>query len=346
MLFTLQNDAARIAITDYGARLVSVETPDRDGAFGHILLGFDDLAMYRSAGGSFGAVLGRYANRIAGAQFTLDGRHYALPADADGNILHGGPNGFGNQDWELETATDTQISLRRLSPAGEAGFPGNLTGRAVYRLEGNTLTLQLEAQTDAPTVVNLSSHPYFNLGDIACSDILDHEITVNADRYLPTDVLQIPTGELRSVGGSVFDFREPTTFGARIRLADPQLLIACGYDHCFVLNKNAEPGPQFAARAFAPGSGRVLEIATTQPGLQVYSGNNLTGAIAGRSPRRGPSAGSGDGIALRQSAGFAMEAQNFPNAPNQLNFPSPVLRPGETYRHIIAYRFTTVSQRG
>lgn len=330
MLFTLQNPYARIAVTDYGARLVSVETPDRDGVFGHILLGFDDLETYRTAGGSFGAVLGRYANRIAGARFSLDGQTVRLAADADGNILHGGAGGFGNQSWAVESSIPgVQITFRRLSPAGEEGFPGNLVARAAYRLEGQTLSLELTASTDAPTVVNLSSHPYFNLGDIARSDILDHEITLNADRYLPTDDRQIPTGARASVAGTVFDFRAGMPFGEKIRVNDPQLLIARGYDHCFVLNKTGEAGPQFAARAFAPGTGRAMEISTTQPGLQLYSGNNLTGAISARG-----------GISLRQSAGFAMEAQNFPNAPNQPNFPGAILRPGEQYHHIIAYTFT------
>jgi aldose 1-epimerase len=330
MLFTLQNPYARIAVTDYGARLVSVETPDRDGVFGHILLGFDDLETYRTAAGAFGAVLGRYANRIAGARFNLDGETVRLAADADGNILHGGAGGFGNQIWAVESSIEgAQITFRRLSPAGEEGFPGNLVARATYRLEGKTLSLELSASTDAPTIVNLSSHPYFNLGDIARSDILDHEITIDADTYLPTDARQIPTGELAHVAGSVFDFRAAMPFGARIRVGDPQLRIARGYDHCFVLNKTSQTGPQFAARAFAPGTGRVVEISTTQPGLQLYSGNNLTGAISGRG-----------GISLRQSAGFAMEAQNFPNAPNQPNFPSATLRPGEQYYHMIAYTFT------
>jgi aldose 1-epimerase len=331
MLFTLQNQFARISVTPYGARLVAVETPDRDGVFGHVLLGFDEVDTYRTAGGSFGAVLGRYANRIANAQFTLDDKSYELAPNDNGNILHGGAAGFGNQDWQIASSSHgivPQITFSRISLGGEEGFPGRLTAQASYRLEGEMLTLDLSATTDAPTIVNLSSHPYFNL-DGPASDILDHEITVNADHYLPTDVRQIPTGEISPVAGTVFDFRTPASFGQTIRLADPQLLIACGYDHCFVLNKGPQPGPQFAARAFAPRSGRVLEIFTTQPGLQVYSGNNLTGAIAGRG-----------GIALRQSSGFAMEAQNFPNAPNQPNFPNAVLRPGEAYRQTIAYKFS------
>jgi aldose 1-epimerase len=337
MLFTLQTSQARIAVTEYGARLVAIETPDRAGAFGHILLGFDDLAAYRTAGGAFGAVLGRYANRIADARFMLGGKTYLLAPNDSGNILHGGDRGFGNQQWQLESFSEAdppQITFSLVSAAGEEGFPGTLAARAAYRLEANNLTLELTATTDAPTVINLSSHPYFNLGDAARHDILDHEITIDADHYLPTDARQIPTGELRAVTGSVFDFRTPVILGERIRSNEPQLLLARGYDHCFVLNKTARPGPQFAARACSPRSGRVLEIYTTQPGLQFYSGNNLNGAIAGRG-----------GIALRQSAGFAMEAQNFPDAPNRPNFPSPVLFPGEEYRHTIMYKFTTLWPR-
>ena len=334
MPFTLRNRHARATIIEYGARLAAIETPDRHGRFGHVLLGFDDPALFRSAGGSFGAVLGRYANRIADARFTLDGVDWQLAPNDRGNILHGGEGGFGNQPWEVQSFSEgdaPEIRLGRVSRDGEEGFPGRLTVNAVYRLAGNALTLTLLARTDAPTVVNLSSHPYFNLGDMAEEDVLDHEITIAASHYLPTDARQIPTGERAPVTGSLFDFREPVRLGAGIRSADYQLLLARGYDHCFVLDKAPGNGPQFAARARSPRSGRILEIYTTQPGLQLYSGNNLTGGIAGRG-----------GIAFRQSSGFAMEAQNFPNAPNQPNFPNAVLRPGEEYRQSIIYTFSAV----
>ena len=332
MPFTLQSRHVRATIIEYGARLAALETPDRDGRFGHVLLGFDDPGLFRRTGGSFGAVLGRYANRIADARFTLNGETWQLAPNDRGNILHGGAGGFGNQPWEVLSFSEgdtPELSLGRISPDGEEGFPGRLKVHAVYRLAGNALTLELLARTDAPTVVNLSSHPYFHLGDMAEEDVLDHEITVAASHYLPTDARQIPTGELAPVSGSVFDFREPARFGARIRLADPQLLLGQGYDHCFVLDKTPGKGPQFAARAHSPRSGRMLEVYTTQPGLQLYSGNSLTGGIAGRG-----------GIAFRQSSGFAMEAQNFPDAPNQPNFPSAVLLPGEEYRQITVYKFS------
>jgi aldose 1-epimerase len=331
--FTLQNQDIRVCITRYGARMVSIETPDRAGALGHILLGFDDVAAYEHSGGSFGAVLGRYANRIANARFVLDGKNFQLKPNDGGNILHGGAGGFGNRFWELERCTQgdaPQLALALSSADGDQGFPGTIEARAVYRLEGASLYLDLSATADAPTVINLSSHPYFNLAGVDRYDILDHHITVNADSFLPTDAAQIPTGEMRPVAGTGFDFRQPKCIGQDIRNADPQLLIARGYDHCFVLNKSLHAEPQFAARAFDPQSGRVLELHTTQPGLQFYSGNSLNGSIAGRG-----------GVSYRQSSGFAFEAQNFPDAPNQPNFPTSVLRPGGRYEQTIIYKFLT-----
>ena len=333
MLFTLQTSQARVCITDFGARMVSVEVPDRSGALGHVLLGFDDLAVYPHAGGSFGAVLGRYANRIARAQFTLDGQSFQLNGNNNGNTLHGGIGGFGLLNWQVESATEgetPELALSLTSPDGDQGFPGTLRARAVYRLEGAALHLELSATTEAPTIVNLSSHPYFNLAGIAEHDILDHRITIDAEHFLPTDAAQIPTGEIRPVAGTVFDFRKPRKIGEDIRKADPQLLTARGYDHCFVLNKTPRAGPQFAARVLDPASGRVLEVHTTQPGLQFYSGNSLDGHVEGRG-----------GVTFRQSSGFALEAQNFPDAPNHPGFPNPVLRPGERYQQTIIYKFGT-----
>ncbi len=329
-LFSLQSAALRVGITDYGARMVSIETADRDGGFGHVLLGFDDVAAYDAAGGSFGAVLGRCANRIAGGRFTLDGHAYQLAVNDGGNTLHGGPCGFARNLWQVERAAGgaaPELALLLVSPDGDQGFPGTLTARAVYRLAGDTLTLELSATTDRPTIVNLSAHPYFNLAGVGSYDALDHEITIAASRFLPTDAVQIPTGALAPVAGTVFDFREPAKLGARIRAADPQLLIGHGYDHCFVLDDAA--AGRFAGRAYDPRSGRSIEVVTDEPGLQLYSGNSLNGATVGRG-----------GVAFRQSAGFAFEAQNFPDAINQPDFPSPVLRPGELYRRRISYRFT------
>lgn len=329
-LFTLRGDRLTVGITDYGARMVSIEAPDARGRFGHVLLGFDDVAAYEAAGGSFGAVLGRCANRIGGGRFTLDGKVHQLAVNDGGNTLHGGPRGFARALWRVEQVLDRavpEVTLVLVSPDGDQGFPGRLTARATYRLDGDTLRLELTATTDAPTIVNLSAHPYFNLGGPDMGDVLGHEITLNAARFLPTDAHQVPIGEAAPVAGGVFDFQMPAALGARIRVDDPQLLIGRGYDHCFMLDR----GAPVAARAYEPVSGRFVEVTTTQPGLQLYSGNSLDGSVVGRG-----------GLAFRQSAGFALEAQNFPDAINHPGFPSPVLRPGETYRQHIAYRFSAM----
>ncbi len=331
-LFSLQSDVLRVAITDYGARMVSIEAPDRHGHLGHVLLGFDDVAAYDAAGGSFGAVLGRCANRIAGGRFMLDGKAHQLAVNDGGNTLHGGPRGFARAMWQVERAVGgetPELALALVSPDGDQGFPGTLTARALYRLSANTLTLELSAVTDQPTIVNLSAHPYFNLGDVAAHDVLSHEIKIAASKFLPTDAGQIPTGAMAPVAATVFDFGVCTPLGARIRAADPQLLIGRGYDHCFVLDEPGNAALRFAASAYDPRSGRLLEVTTDEPGLQLYSGNSLNGTTVGR-----------DGIVFRQSAGLAFEAQNFPDAVNHPSFPSPVLRPGECYRRRIAYRFT------
>jgi aldose 1-epimerase len=322
-VFTLSNNKSRVRVTTYGARLVSIETPDRDGRMGHVLLGFDDVATYDDAGGSFGAFLGRYANRIANGRFSIDGTAYQLETNENGNTLHGGPVGFARTFWDAELEGEALV-LTHISPDGDQGFPGTLNTRAKYRLLDDGLRIDLSATTDRPTIINLSSHPYFNLTGVARHDTLGHQIQVRASHFLPTDERQIPTGEIAGVTGTPFDFRAPKPFGKDIRRAEPQLLIARGYDHCFVLDEGDGP----AATVHDPISGRCLEVFTNQPGLQVYSGNSLDGAVIGRG-----------GVAYRQSAGFALEAQNFPDAPNHANFPNAVLRPGETYRHMIAYRF-------
>jgi aldose 1-epimerase len=323
-LYTLDNGHLRVAITNFGARLVSIETVDRHGRLGHVLLGFEDVAAYASAGGSFGAFLGRYANRIAGGRFSIDGEMFQLAVNENGNTLHGGPVGFAQTFWD-GTIEGDKLVLIHISPDGDQGFPGTLTTRAEYFLSADRLHIELVATTDKPTIINLSSHPYFNLGGFHDHDIFGHELTVRAAHFLPTDKQQIPTGEVLSVAGTPFDFRSKKPFGREIRDAEQNLLIARGYDHCFVLD--ARDGP--AATVHDPYSGRTLEIFTNQPGLQVYSGNSLDGSIIGRHRKT-----------FRQSSAFALEAQNFPDAPNHKNFPNAILRPGETYDHMIEYRFT------
>ena len=322
-LYTLRNDHLHVRITDFGGRMVSIEAPDRDGRPEHVLLGFSNVAAYADYGGSFGTLLGRYANRIAGGRFTLDGQTWSLSKNSGGNTLHGGAIGFNRVFWAATAATASTLVLTHISPDGDQGFPGEVTATATYTLEGDALSLTLEATTTKPTVLNLSAHPYFNLGGPSRGDVLGHEVAVAADAYLPTDAAQIPTGELRSVAGTPFDFRQATPLGSRIRQPDEQLFHGLGYDHCFVLGSS---GP--AIRVRDPVSARTLEIDTDQPGIQVYTGNKLTGAFAGHG-----------GVVYRQAAGLALEPQDFPDAPNKPNFPSTVLRPNQRYRRTIRYRF-------
>jgi aldose 1-epimerase len=324
-LYTLQNRNIRVQITDYGGRMVSVEARDRTGRNDHVLLGFGSVADYVSAKGAFGGLLGRNANRIAGGRFTLDGRSYELSKNEGDSTLQGGKVGFDKVFWKLDRCDSTKLVLKFVSPDGDQGFPGELRVEATYYLKDYALCLGLQAETTKATPVSLSAHPYFNLGGLSAGDVLDHEITIAADAFLPTDAKQIPTGEIRSVDETVFDFREPMTAAARIRHAEPQLRHGKGYDHYFVLGKARGGTPRFAARARHAQSGRALEIFTTQPGMQFYSGNNLNGSVVGR------------GGAYRQSDGFAFEPQGFPDAPNQPNFPTTVLRPGAIYREVIEY---------
>jgi aldose 1-epimerase len=322
-LYTLQNDHLRVRITDYGGRMVSIEAPDRNGHRDHVLLGFGSAAGYLTAG-SFGTLLGRYANRIAGATITLDGQTYALSKNEGSNTLHGGAMAFSKRVWNVATADATTLVLTHVSPDGDQGFPGELTVKATYQLDADTLSLAFEATTTKPTVLNLSAHPYFNLGGPRCGDVLGHELTLAADAFLPTDAAQLPTGAIQPVAGTPFDFRQPTRLGTHIRQPDPQLFLGLGYDHCFVPRGD---GP--AVRVRDPASGRVLEVHTDHPGVQVYTGNKLSGAFAGHG-----------GVIYRQSAGLALEPQAFPDAPHHPDFPNTVLRPEETYRRFIRYRFT------
>jgi aldose 1-epimerase len=330
MLYTLANERLRVRITDFGGRIVSVEAPDRNGKRDHVVLGFESVSAYASAGGSFGALLGRTANRIAGGRFTLDGQLYELARNEGSSTLHGGPVGFNKVFWQVADSEAARLVLVHVSPDGDQGFPGKLSTRAAYRLDGDTVWLVLEAETTKPTPVSLSAHPYFNLAGPESADVLDHEATINAAIFLPTDKAQIPTGELRPVDETPFDFRTPMRLGARIRQPDPQLLFGKGYDHYFILDRSREPTPRLAALVREPRSGRVLEVLTTQPGIQLYTGNNLNGTVAGR------------GGTYRQSAGFAFEPQGYPDAPNQPGFASTILRPGTRYRQVIGYRFTAV----
>ena len=326
-LYTLDNGTLRVSITDYAGAVVSIEAPDRGGRRNHVVLGFDDAAGYAAADGSFGALLGRDANRIADGRLTIDGVTYSLSTNENGSTLHGGAQGFDKQFWSVAAAEPTRLVLTLTSPDGDQGFPGEVRARATYSLDGPRLSLVLEARTTRPTSLSLSAHPYFNLDGPGMSHCLDHEVALFSSGFLPTDQRQIPLGLICPVEGTPFDFLAPQRIGARIDDTDRQLQHGRGYDHYYVL----EPGNalRLAARVRAPISGRVLEVWTTQRGLQFYSGNNLDGSLAGR------------GGLYRQSAGFALEPQGFPDAPNQPNFPSSILRPGELYREQIVYRFLT-----
>lgn len=333
-LHTLESNVLRVRLMDYAGALVSVEAPDRDGRRDHVVLGFDNVAEYVAAGGSFGALLGRNANRIAGGRLPIDGAVYQLSQNENSNTLHGGVHGFNKRFWTIDAAGPTHLALMLDSPDGDQGFPGDLHVEATWLLKGNELSLTFEATTSKPTVLSLSAHPYFNLDGAGAPDCLGHEVQIPAEAFLETDDAQIPTGVIRPVAGTPFDFRQPRTIGERIRVPDPQLRYGKGYDHCFVLPIGRHGKPQRAARIHSTGTGRVLEILTTQPAVQFYTGNNLTGRVAGR------------GGLYRQSAGFAFEPQGYPDAPNHPNFPSAILRPGERYRHEIVYRFTTDKDRG
>ena len=325
-LLRLRNDALSVGLTDYGARMLSIEAPDRDGAMGHVLLGFDRPDMVLKAG-SFGAVLGRYANRIAKGRFTLDGETYQLSVNDGDNTLHGGKQAFAKKFWHVVERTATTAVFALESPDGDQGFPGAVSARATYTLIDGALHLELSATTTKPTPVNLSAHPYFNLAGAASLDICDHFLEVPASHYLPTDAGQIPTGERAPVAHTVFDFRAPVLLGSRIRNDDPQLMVARGYDHHFIVD--GEDGTmRLAARLTHPASGRVLEVESDRPGVQVYTGNSLNGSLIGH------------GGTYRMSAGLALEAQAYPDAPNHPSFPSTILRPGETFEAAIRYRFS------
>lgn len=335
-LFLRGADGFEVAIMTYGAAIQALHVPDRAGRLADVVLGHDRLAPYLARRDFFGASIGRYANRIAGAAFSLDDIRYRLSANDGGNALHGGVGGFDQAVWAVEAVgggPEPFVTLRHVSPDGADGFPGTLTTRLTYRITGaQELTLAFEATTDRPTVVNLTHHSFFNLGGVAeHRDVLDHELTLPAEHILPVDAGLIPRGEAMPVAGTPFDFRSPQPIGGRIREAHEQLRLARGYDHCFVLGNERAPAPRLAARVADPASGRVLELLTDQPGLQFYSGNFLDGTVKGKSGRL-----------YRQSDAFCLEPQLWPDAPNRPDFPSSRLDPGRTYRHVSVFRFSTI----
>ncbi len=332
-LYTLSNhNGMTVKITNYGGRIVAIIVPDREGKEADVVLGFDNLNGYLGNNPFFGALIGRYANRIGDAEFTLDGKVYHLPANDGKNCLHGGPNGFDKQYWKARElgSTPPALELSTLSKDGEAGFPGNLSVKVVYTLEeNNALKIDYTATTDKDTVLNLTNHSYFNLAGEGNGNILKQEIMINADHFTPIGPTLIPTGKIESVAGTPLDFRQLTPIGARIRDNFEQLKYAKGYDFNYVLNRQG-PGMALAARAVDPASGRVLEVSTTQPGVQFYTGNNLNGTIHGKG-----------GKAYEHWGAFCLETQHYPDSPHHPNFPTTELKPGQTFHETTVFKFST-----
>lgn len=337
-LYALANRNGLVArIATWGATVVSLHVPDRDGKADDVVLGFDGLEGYLRSGGSyFGCTVGRCANRIAGGELALGGRVYALARNDGENHLHGGLRGFDKRVWEarpLRAAGGEGLELERTSADGEEGYPGNLSVSVTYTLgDDDALAIAYLATTDRTTVCNLTHHGYFNLDGAGSGDVLAHRLRIDADRFTPVRAGLVPTGELRAVEGTPMDFRRLTPIGDRIDAADEQLAIAGGYDHNWVLNGRGE-GVSLAARLESPRTGRAMELLTSEPGLQVYAGNFLDGTIRGKGGRL-----------YRKHAGLCLEAQRFPDSPHQPRFPSTVLAPGETYRATTVYRFSIVGR--
>jgi aldose 1-epimerase len=330
-IYTLRNSTGSEArICTYGGIVVSLKVPDRAGQLGDVVLGYDNLNGYLEKSPFFGALIGRYGNRIANGKFTLDGHEYTLATNDGPNTLHGGVKGFDKVVWKARPVSTSQgagLELTYLSKDGEEGFPGNLSVTAEYILtEDNALRLEFKATTDKDTVVNLTHHSYFNLA--GKGDILNHTVMIKADKFTPVDALLIPTGELRPVEATPFDFQTPITIGARINQDDEQLKFGKGYDHNWVINKSLGKFG-LMARVTDESSGRVMEVLSSEPGLQFYSGNFLDGTITGKG-----------GWVYQYRAAFCMEPQHYPDSPNKPNFPSVVLKPGETYHNIIVYKFS------
>ena len=333
-LFVLTNkNGAEVSITNYGGAVVSLKVPDRSGKLADVVLGYDGIDGYVNDKSYFGALVGRYGNRIGHAQFVLDGKTYTLAENNGENSLHGGVKGFNKAVWTAKTLSkkDGQLlELSYLSKDGEEGFPGNLKVTVTYTwTDANALKIEYSATTDKKTVVNLTNHSYFNLAGQGSGDILGHLMTIEADKFTPVDSGLIPTGELRDVAGTPFDFRNSTAIGARISQDDEQLKLGGGYDHNFVLRRSAGSSESLAARVVEPTSGRVLEVWTTEPGVQFYTGNFLDGKSAGKG-----------GATYPKRSAFCLETQHFPDSPNQPKFPSVALNPGERYHTITTYKFS------
>jgi aldose 1-epimerase len=337
--YTLSSgNGMRVRILTFGGVVQSIEVPDRSAHVDDVVLGFPTLKGYLNHTGStktyFGAIVGRYGNRIAKGTFSLNGTEYHVPINNNGNSLHGGTGGFDTKVWQASPQNGSDsvgLKLQYVSPAGEMGYPGTLTTTVTYTVDqNNELRINYHATTDAPTVINLTNHSYFNLAGEDTLDVYTQKVTINADHYTPTDATQIPTGQIVPVKGTPFDFTSPTAIGARITANDPQLLLAHGYDHNWVINRGNNTGLVRAARAVDPQTGRTLTVSTTEPGVQFYTSNFIDGAFTGTS-----------GHVYRQGAGFTMETQHYPDSPNHPNFTTTTLNPGQTYDSTTVFAFGT-----
>jgi aldose 1-epimerase len=334
-VYTLKNADLEVRITNYGARIVSLIAKDRDGKIGDVVLGYNSVEGYVAEGTAktyFGAIVGRYGNRIRGGKFTIDGHQYQIPPNNNGNALHGGPHGFDDRVWTGKALPDgAEMSL--VSKDGDMGFPGTLTVHVRYTLVGDSLHINYSATTDKPTVVNITNHSYFNLAGEGSGPILPEVMQINADQYTPVDAGLIPVGGPKPVAGTPLDFNKPTAIGARINEPNEQLKLAGGYDHNWILrgagSGNSKGEMKVAAKVYDPKTGRVLTVSTTEPGVQFYSGNFLDGAYKGKA-----------GVAYTKSAGFCLETQHYPDSPYQPAFPSTLLKPGETMHSETVFAFS------
>lgn len=333
-VYTLSEGKIEARIITYGGIMISLKTPDKSGKVDDIVLGFDTLDQYvkvSNAPGNpfFGALIGRYANRIGNAQFKLEGKEYHVPANDGKNSLHGGPHGFNNQVWKGKEIPNG-VELTYLSKDGEAGYPGNLSVTVRYTLVGSALHIDYSATTDKPTVLNLTNHSYFNLAGQGNGDILNHELTLHASKFTPVDSTLIPTGKLQAVAGTPFDFLKPHRVGERINTDDEQLKIAKGYDHNWVIDSQGAGKLAATAEVYEPTTGRVLRVSTTQPGIQFYTGNFLDGTLKGK-----------DGKTYIHRGGLCLETQHFPDSPNHPKFPTTELKPGQRFHSVTVFSFST-----
>lgn len=330
-LYTLSNkNGMEVCITNFGARIVSMMVPDRDGVLRDVTLGFDNISSYIDNPSSFGAVMGRYANRIKGASFMLDGNEYILPKNNGENCIHGGPRSWQYSIYDVEEASDSRLVLNLVSPDGEFGFPGEIKFKVTYSLyEDNKLDVAYYAETSAPTVINVTNHSFFNLSGDPLRTVEDHFLTVDADTFTPTDESQIPTGEFMPVDGTVFDFRVAKEISSGIYdESDPQIALAKGYDHNFVLNRPGDDSV-VAAEAYCPETGIVMSVFTDQPGIQIYTANSVNGTLLGKG-----------GQYLQRYTGLCLETQKFPDSPHNPQFPSTELRPGSPMNTHTTFAFT------